>query len=253
VFVQAFDAKAFDGTILKSRNIVGAFRPEKKQRVLLAAHWDTRPFADQDSKDKDKPIDGANDGASGVGVLLEIARILRTMPVEIGVDIILFDAEDYGQPSGSAYAQIADSYCLGSQYWSRTPHVAGYKADFGILLDMVGAKDALFTREQNSVYYADWVLKKVWGNAHRLGFEKHFSNMNTGPIIDDHLYINKIARIPMIDIIQYDPNTFSGFGKYWHTHDDNMEGINKETLNAVGTTVSYTVYQYAAQQQQLSQ
>jgi glutaminyl-peptide cyclotransferase len=244
VYLQKADLKAFDGTILKATNIIGSFNDQAQKRVLLAAHWDTRPFADQDSERTNEPILGANDGASGVGVLIELARILSENPVNIGVDIILFDAEDYGQPSFSSLPYVPDSYCLGSQYWAANPHKKNYTADFGILLDMVGAENAVFTMEGTSVYYAKNILYKVWSIGKVLGFSDYFSFQETPPITDDHLYINKIAGIPTIDIIQYDRATRTGFGEYWHTHDDDMSIISKNTLKAVGQTVTQVVYQF---------
>lgn len=125
-------------------NIVATFNPHASKRILLAAHWDSRPYADHDPDDSKHrtPIDGANDGASGVGVLMEVARLLSLQPVEdrLGVDIVFFDLEDYGPHNDVRTAGDDDYWALGSQYWSKTPHLPGYKANFGILLDMVGAK-----------------------------------------------------------------------------------------------------------------
>jgi hypothetical protein len=244
IYLQHANLKAFDGSILKSTNIIGSFNDKATKRVLLAAHWDTRPFADQDSDRKTEPILGANDGASGVGVLLEIARILHENPIDIGIDIIFFDSEDYGQPNFSNLPFTPDSYCLGSQYWAANPHKNEYSADFGILLDMVGAKDALFTHEGTSVYYAKSYLNKVWSIARVIGYSDYFAFQETPPITDDHLYINKIIGIPTIDIIQYDRSTKTGFGHYWHTHEDDISIIDKNTLKAVGQTVTQVVYQY---------
>ncbi len=250
--IQKFDAVAYDGKTLKSTNIIAAFNPEATRRVLLVAHWDTRPFADQDKERKNEPIAGANDGGSGVGVLLEVVRLLRTMPLQnIGVDVLFVDSEDYGQPANSGLPYVPDSYCLGAQHWSKSPHVPDYKADFGILLDMVGAKDAVFTREGTSRSYAGWVLDRVWANAARLGYASFFSNAPTDAIVDDHKYINEIRKIPTIDIIQFDPATPSGFGGYWHTHRDNMDVIDRVTLQAVGQTVVYSIYQYDAEMKPL--
>ncbi len=138
---------------------------------------------------------------------------------------------------------MPDSYCLGSQYWAKNPHFPNYKADFGILLDMVGAPNAVFTHEGTSVSFANNYLHEVWGIAHALGYNAFFSYLQTPPITDDHLYVNKIAGIPMIDIIQYDNTTQSGFGWYWHTHQDDLEAIDLTTLEAVGQTVVQTIYQ----------
>ena len=229
---------AFDGTALEAINIIGSFQPEKKSRVLLFAHWDTRPWADNDpdKRNHNTPVMGANDGASGVGVLLEIARQLGKTQPEIGVDIIFFDAEDYGA------SHIQDSWCLGAQYWARNPHVKGYRAKYGILLDMVGAPGAMFYREQISDYFAKNIVDKVWAQAKNLGFSNYFINQKGGMITDDHLYVNQLIGIPSIDIIQYDPHSESGFGHYWHTVNDTMENIDKNTLYAVGTTVLHVLY-----------
>lgn len=240
---QKADLKAFNGTVLKAVNIIGSFQPEKQKRVLLFAHWDTRPWSDHDPDPAkhNTPVLGANDGASGVGVLLEIARQLGQTAPEVGVDIIFFDAEDYGAPETFS-GNSEDSWCLGSQYWARNPHKSGYKADYGILLDMVGAPGATFYKEQISMHYAAHIVKKVWDKAQKLGFSQHFINEELGAITDDHLYINRIAGIPSIDIIQYDKYSSKGFGHYWHTINDTMENIDKSTLHAVGTTVMNVIY-----------
>lgn len=244
VYIQKADLKAFDGTMLKSTNIIGSFNDNAEKRILLAAHWDTRPFADQDSERTNEPILGANDGASGVGVLLEIARLLSEQNVSVGVDIIFFDSEDYGQPSFSNLPYVPDSYCLGSQYWAANPHKKNYSADFGILLDMVGAENAIFTHEGTSVFYAKNYLNRVWNIAKAIGYSNYFSFQETTPITDDHLYINKIIGIPTIDVIQYEKTSKSGFGHYWHTHNDDMSIIDKNTLKAVGQTVTQVIYQF---------
>ncbi|MDQ3191614.1 MAG: M28 family peptidase [Bacteroidota bacterium] len=243
VILQEGKVTAFDNKVLDLKNIIAEYKPEASERIMLFAHWDTRPFADQDTKDRNKPIDGANDGGSGVGVLLEIARQISIQKPAIGIDIILFDAEDYGQPDGTMMERKADTYALGSQFWSKQPHKKGYNARYGILLDMVGAKDALFTKEGTSMYYAPMVVEKVWNTAASLGYGAYFIDKKTPGITDDHSYVNAIAGIPSIDIIQYDPETQSKFGHYWHTHDDNMEIIDKNTLKAVGQTLLEVIYQ----------
>ncbi len=244
VTVQKTDLTAFDGTILKAKNIIGSYNPEAETRILLFAHWDTRPWADNDSNPDNhkKAVLGANDGGSGVGVLLEMARIFNIQKPSVGVDIIFFDAEDYGAPEDLSSQETANSWCLGSQYWAANKHKPGYRAKYGILLDMVGARNAKFYREQISDYYAKYVVDKVWQKAADLGFSNFFINQKGGGITDDHVYINQIAGIPSIDIIQYDQNTVSGFGHYWHTVNDTMENIDKSTLNAVGATVANIVY-----------
>ena len=243
VEIQKFKVKAYNSEILNGKNIIASFNPETKNRVILCAHWDSRPYADHDpdKNNHNTPIDGANDGASGVGVLLEIARQLSIDPPPIGIDIILFDVEDYGEPQDYV-TDKQDNWCLGSQYWSRNPHIPYYSANYGILLDMVGGYDPTFTLEMTSMYYAPDIMKKVWETAHNIGYRDYFLYEQTGALIDDHLYINQIIKIPTIDIVQYDPNTNSHFFEHWHTIDDNIECIDKETLKIVGQTVLTVIY-----------
>ncbi|PCH93123.1 MAG: glutamine cyclotransferase [Bacteroidetes bacterium] len=236
VTTQEGQVTGYDGMKLRFINIIASSNPESHKRILLCAHWDTRPIADRDVSRRNEPIPGANDGASGVGVLLEIGRLLGSTPPNIGVDIVLFDVEDYGRPS------VNNSYCLGSQYWSKAALAKGYYPKYGILLDMVGAKDAQFYMEGYSRRYAPHVVKKVWEIAANLGYSNHFIFKQIPPITDDHLYVNTLANIPCINIIQHDPLTPTNFGSYWHTHNDNMDIIDKGTLKAVGQTILEVVY-----------
>jgi Zn-dependent M28 family amino/carboxypeptidase len=240
---QHFQARAFDGTILNAVNIIGSYIPDAPKRILLFAHWDTRPWSDHDPDpaNYNVPVTGANDGASGVGVLLEIARQLARQTPSVGVDIIFFDAEDYGAPEGYR-GNEQHSWALGSQYWGRNPHIKGYKAAYGILLDMVGATGATFYKEQISTYYAPDIVQKVWNTARHLGFQHFFIDKPGGSITDDHLYVNRLAGIPSINIIHYDPNSQNGFFEHWHTVNDTMENIDRETLHAVGTTLMHIIY-----------
>ena len=244
VVVQNFRARAFDGKLLELQNIIGQFNPKARSRVLLYAHWDTRPFADKDSVRVDVPIDGANDGGSGVGVLLEIARRLSLEPAEVGVDIIFFDGEDYGKPNGAPSMQTDYmDWCLGSQYWSQEPHRYGYRARFGILLDMVGAKDAEFNKEGTSMQYAPHVVRKVWARAKELGYEGRFLNEETPTTIDDNLFVSEFAEVPSANIVDYRMNVRTmGYGFFHHTHADNMDIIDVQTLQEVGETVLSVVY-----------
>lgn len=239
VIEQKMRLKTYDGIMLNARNIIGVYNSTHKKRILLFAHWDSRPFADQE-KDKTKrtqPILGANDGASGVGVLLEIARQISISPLDIGVDIIFFDAEDWGQPIYERKPIPGNWYCLGSQHWAEHPHTPNYGAEFGILLDMVGASNASFYKEGYSVEYASEVVEKVWSIASRLGYDDFFKNRNGGYITDDHVAVNQFNRAPSINIIDTSDDTSHGFGNYWHTLSDNMDIIDKNTLKAVGQTV----------------
>lgn len=245
VVEQQGKVRAYDGTVLNFVNIIGTFNPEAKSRILLCAHWDSRPYADHDPNPalRQKPIDGANDGASGVGVLMEIARQASLSPLNVGIDIIFFDVEDYGPPEDSQVQGGNDAWGLGSQYWSNNPHVPGYMARFGILLDMVGASDARFTMEGYSNYYAPDILRKVWNTAHRIGFRDYFLFEEGTFINDDHYYINRIRRIPTINIIHLDPSSSNGsFFDYWHTTGDTMDKIDSNTLKVVGQTVMQVVY-----------
>ncbi len=243
VIQQDFIAKRYDGVNLKSKNIIASFNTDNSDRILLCAHWDTRHVADHDP-DKSRynePILGADDGGSGVGVLLEIARILgQDSSFKHGVDIVLFDSEDHGAPSGTQGG--SESWCLGSQHWSKAPHVANYKAKFGILLDMVGSKSPRFTKEGTSMQYAPTVMNKVWDIASSLGYGAFFDPTTTSAITDDHYFVNTLIGIPTIDIINKDLSTQSNFGQHWHTHKDNMDVIGKGTLKAVGQVVLTVLY-----------
>ena len=239
VVIQSGTLTAFDNTKLNFRNIISSFNPQSKRRILLFAHWDTRPWSDQDTINKDKPSLGADDGASGVAVLMEIARQLQNNKQDIGIDIAFFDAEDWGMEGGGPGAE--DSYALGTQYWAKKPHVNNYTADFGILLDMVGSKGAQFRKEGQSRTEAGFVIDKVWQMATRLGFSGYFLYEDGGWVTDDHVYVNEI-NIPSIDIIYSTPGTKSGFAPHWHTHADNMDVIDRNTLKAVGQTLLGVVY-----------
>jgi len=245
VILQKTRVRAYDGTALNLVNIIASFNPQTNNRIFLCAHWDSRHIAEKDPDPllQKKPIDGANDGASGVGVLLEIARLLKIHNAPVGIDIILFDGEDYGQPDNSNLPQKPDTWALGSQYWSRKPHKQNYYAKYGILLDMVGTKDATFLKEGYSIKYAPDVVKKVWNTAQKLGYTNFFLNKETNSITDDHYYINTIIGIPTIDIIHYDNTTATGFFPQWHTHGDNMDQISKETLKAVGQTLITVIFE----------
>lgn len=244
VIVQDAPVRAFDGTILQAQNIIGQYNPEQKNRILLLAHWDSRPFADYDPNKANhkKEVPGANDGASGVGVLLEIARLLGQQNPNKGVDIMFVDAEDYGAPEWATVSGNDNTWALGTQYWATRPHKPGYRAQYAILLDMVGAKNATFYKEGFSNYYAPSIVDMVWKTAKKLGFGNYFREENGGYINDDHYYVNTMARIPAVDIIHLDPTTETGFYPYWHTVDDTLDKIDPATLNAVGKTVTYILY-----------
>ncbi|MDR1679946.1 MAG: M28 family peptidase [Prevotellaceae bacterium] len=242
VVEQTAELQAFYGKV-NARNIIGSYDVENPNRILLLAHWDSRAWSDHDSNPENwrKPVDGANDGASGVGVLLEIARQLQTQQPAVGIDILFVDAEDQGEPRWESNLRNSSQnyWCLGSQYWAANPHEAGYKARFGILLDMVGAPGATFPREAYSMQFAPHVVEKVWNEAQANGFGQHFVSKQSGYITDDHVPVNQVRGIPCIDIIQLTEN---GFGNYWHTQNDTMENIAPATLRAVGQTLLNIIY-----------
>lgn len=252
VTVQDFTTKFYDGERATGYNIVGSFNPEAKRRIFLSAHYDTRPIADSELADparRNEPILGADDGASGVGVLLEMARLLGRQPHGIddfGVDLVFFDLEDNGNPDGKANPQEAVySWGLGSQHWARQPHVDGYSARFGVLLDMVGAEGAVFGKEAYSREFAGDVQTRIWNLARQMNRGDRFIEANIGYTTDDHYFVNTIARIPTVDIIYKPVGSQRGFGDHWHTHNDKLDIISRETLGDVGQVVTAAVYREA--------
>lgn len=253
VHEQPFEAMTFDGTQIKGRNIIAQYQPTAARRIALFAHWDTRPFADADKQHKNAPLDGASDGASAVATALEIARVLSlqsdSLAPNVGVDIMLMDAEDWGHEDGTQ-ADIKDqldetngnsSWCLGSQYWAKHLVPAGYKAEYGILFDMVGARNGHFTREGTSLNNARSVVDKIWNTAAKLGYSDYFLFKDTGAILDDHVYTNQ-AGVPTVDIYDHPAFGEEYFPAYHHTTADNMSLIDRKTLKAVGQTVLQVLY-----------
>ena len=241
VSVQSTSAQTAQGKKIPVYNILGRFAAERNTRILLLAHWDTRPWADEDPNENnhDKPIDGANDGASGVAVLLEIARLLGSqMPENIGIDILFVDAEDSGASGDDS------SWCLGTQLWVKSmPYTAVNTPKYAILLDMVGGRNAKFHREYLSDYYARSVVDRVWSIASSSGYATRFINATGGAITDDHVIINR-AGIPAIDIIENKNNETGSFNPTWHTLDDNVRNIDINTLKAVGQVVANCIYNH---------
>jgi Zn-dependent M28 family amino/carboxypeptidase len=240
VEVQQAQVRHHTGRLLNIKNIIASYNPQAQRRIMLSAHWDTRPLAEKaaNPQRRDEPIPGANDGASGVAVLLEIARQLEKKAPNVGVDIFLWDAEDWGE-SGS---RISETWCLGSQHWAQNPHKPGYSAAYGINLDMVGAKNATFLQEGYSRRYAQNIVDHVWSTAHALGHGDYFLFQREQTLTDDHYYINTMANIPMIDIIHTQPGR-GLFFQHWHTHQDTIDKISRQTLQAVGETVLQVVYE----------
>lgn len=235
VYVQEFTSKLWNGEQVKGRNIIASFNLEATERVLFSSHWDSRLWADHD-KDTSlhkQAIIGANDGASGVGILMEIARLLKGKTTKQGLDIVLFDLEDQGTPEW-AESDIEDQtdWCLGSQHWASNLHVPYYTAKYGILLDMVGTSDIRFTKEYASMAFAPTVMNNVWKIAKDLGYSNIFVDVQEGSVMDDHIFINRYAKIPTIDIVQNSANV--SFFPHWHTTLDNIDCISKESLKIVG-------------------
>ncbi len=244
VTTQKATLNGYDGTPLRSTNIMASYNPKATTRIMFCAHWDCRPWADNDpdSTNWHKPIIAANDAASGVGVMIELARILKGSGLELGVDFICFDAEDYGTPQWFEGEDPGDTWALGAQYFANNLP-KGYAPRYGILLDMVGGVGAKFYREGMSMQYAPAIVKKVWNAARQVGYGSYFPKDDGGMITDDHIPVNQTANIPCIDVIPYYPDCAqSSFGPTWHTIADNMDNIDKNTLKAVGQTMVQVLF-----------
>lgn len=239
--IQNGQTRTYDGKQFTLHNIIASYAPEKQKRILLLAHWDSRPIAEEDTERTNEPIDGADDGASGVAVMLEVARLVASNKPDCGVDFFFSDLEDYGEPRNSSFPPMADSWCLGTQYFASHPFRTGYMPRFGILLDMVGAKGAVFPKEGTGMQYAAPFVSEVWQTAADLGFSEYFTNQEMGATTDDHLYINKLMGIPCIDIVHMNPATGT-YGKHHHTHRDNLDIIDPNTMRMVGQVVLETIW-----------
>lgn len=230
VILQSFTHDA-GGIELELTNVFARFRPDAPERVLLLAHWDTRPTADaeRDPDMREQPILGANDGASGVAVLLELARLMSLEPPPVGVDLLFTDGEDYGPSSSNMY--------LGAKYFAANLP-GGYSPYYGILLDMIGDRDPVYPIEGNSQRYAPEVVDRVWGVAEQLGHGALFPRRNRGAISDDHVPLNQ-AGIRTINIIDFE---YGPGNMYWHTLDDTVENTSPEGLGAVGDVMTVLIY-----------
>ncbi len=245
---QKATLQGYDGTPLKSTNIIASTQPDNTTRVMICAHWDSRPWADNDpdSTKWHTPVLAANDGASGVAVMLELARQLQQADsLKVGVDFICFDAEDWGTPQwdNNTYPNTGEVWALGAEYWSKNTHIDHYAPRYGILLDMVGGQGAQFFQERLSKQYAQPIINKVWAAAKVVGFGSYFPDSTGEYITDDHVPVNTHANIPTIDVIPFYPDCKqSGFGPTWHTVNDDMQHIDKNTLKAVGQTLIQVLY-----------
>lgn len=246
VEVQTGTMKMYNGKEITIKNIIAHFGKDKPNRMLLSAHWDSREWADQDSNKENwhKPVLGANDAGSGVGILLEIARQLKLKPIDMGITILLNDAEDQGTPEfdQEQFGSNNESWCLGTQYFA--DHLDKSKPMYaqGINLDMVGGKYARFLMEEESRRANSTLLDRTWKIGMELGYSDYFIYNYTSGIIDDHVYLGRNGQIPTIDIIDKDDNRPKGFPFMWHTMHDDMSNIDKNTLKAVGQTVLTVLY-----------
>ncbi len=247
IIEQRATVTAFNGDQLPINNIFARYNPMAVNRILLAAHWDTRPWANMETTEdkRHQAVPGANDGASGVGVILEIARNLSMKAPECGIDILFTDAEDYGNSLG--FTNNDATWCLGTQYWIKNlPYTPVNRPTYGILLDMVGGTGARFYREMLSHNKARAATVKIWGEAQALGFGDIFINKVGGAVVDDHVFLTE-AGIPTTDIIEHMNDITGNFPTYWHTLDDDMSQISTTTLDAVGKTVLNVLYKEKAQ------
>ncbi len=233
VRTQEFTHIGYRDARIRLTNIIASFKPAAASRILLCAHWDTRPRAerDEDPSRRETPILGANDGASGVAVLLEIAALFKKTPPPVGVDIVLFDGEDYGREGD------VDRYLLGSRYFAKVKAI-DYQPRFGVLLDMIGDANLEIPKEKKSVAYAPDVVDIVWSMAAQLGVTQ-FSNDIGDEILDDHVPLNE-AGIKTIDLIDF--NYPDESHRYWHTHSDTPDHCSGESLEAVGKVLTHVVY-----------
>lgn len=231
LIVQNFTHQTEGGKTLELTNLFARFRPELPDRVLYLAHWDTRPTADQDPDTalQDQPILGANDGASGTAVLLQLADVLSRHSPPIGVDLLFVDGEDYG-PRGR------DMY-LGSTYFAANL-LPGYRPLYGVLVDMVGDRDPVFPIEAYSQQYAPEVVQRVWRVADELGYGRIFRRSPGFAIEDDHIPLNR-AGIRTINIIDFD---YGPGNRYWHTHQDILQNTGPKGLEAVGRVLTTLVF-----------
>jgi hypothetical protein len=231
VILQRFELRdPYAPRLLKLTNVIARFQPELETRVILCAHWDTRPRADYDPLRPDDPILGANDGASGVAVLLEFAHQLAAEPANIGIDIILFDGEDYGKEGDLQY------YLLGSRHYVDNP--IGPLPREVILLDMIGDAELELPIELNSWQSAAYLVDAIWTIGEELGYQQFVRRFGQA-IYDDHIPFIQ-AGIPAIDIIDFQyPNATTN---YWHTHQDTPDKCSPESLDAVGNTVLTWIY-----------
>ena len=214
-------------------NIIARFNPDAEFQTIISAHWDTRAWADQEDlrQDRDKPVIGANDGASGVAILLELAKIMGETPPPIGVNLVFFDGEDQGVPGEN------ETYCQGSRFFAKNLPIP--RPDEAINLDMVGDKQLVLPIERYSLEYHPELVRHLWDRAKDMGLDAFIGRVDYA-IYDDHIPLNEIAGIPSIDIIDFKyPNSYANF---WHTLNDIPENCSEESLGQVGDLMVDYIY-----------
>lgn len=251
VRLQEKEVTLYDGSRLKACNIIASINTDNPDRLLVCAHWDSRPWADNDPEEKNHhtPVIAANDGASGVAVMLEMARQLQLSPIRTGIDFVCFDAEDMGTPRWAEDEYDSDNtWCLGSEAWAKQAREDGYMARYGILMDMVGGRGSTFSQEMVSKEFAGPVVDLLWKLAAQIGYSHFFPQREGAWLMDDHVNVNRIARIPCLDIVPYFTDGPSSFGPTWHTVNDTPENIDPGVLEAVGQSLLQLIYNDNAQQ-----
>jgi Peptidase family M28 len=220
VVLQAWDHQTANGRALPMRNVIARFNPRATTRLLFLAHWDTRPVSDAGGTvDSTAPVPGANDGASGVAVLLGMADAFKRTPPAVGVDLLFVDGEDYGDWNARA------DVLIGSKYYAKNP-VPGPRPRFAVLFDMVGDSMLQIYQEGYSLTGAPDVVELVWTTARRMGYAAAFVPESRHTVTDDHIPLQE-AGIPAIDIIDFDYPA-------WHTADDTIDKVSARSLKTVG-------------------
>jgi Zn-dependent M28 family amino/carboxypeptidase len=222
VIEQRWTHTTASGDSLPMRNVFARFRPDAAERILYVTHWDTRPVSDMaDADRRSMPVPGANDGASGVALLIALGDLLRQAPPSVGVDFLFTDGEDYG-----SFGPPEVDVLIGSKYFAENLPSPGYRPLFGILWDMIGDRDLQIGKEGHSVDKAPDVVERVWRTAADLGYSQYFNPGSWGPITDDHLPLLE-KGMPIIDVIDI------AYAAH-HTPDDTIDKVSAESLKIIG-------------------
>lgn len=221
VIVQSWNHVTAGRVTLPLRNFIARFNPAAEKRLLLLAHWDSRPISDSPrSRDSTKAVVGANDGGSGVALLLGVADVLQRSPPSAGVDLLFVDGEDYGD-----FTKTPADVLIGSRYYG-AHQLPGMKPLYAVLFDLVADKDLQLYQEGNSLVGAPEVVELVWGAARDLGYAGYFISSPRHTLIDDHLELQK-AGIRAIDVVDFDYPA-------WHTTEDTIDKVSAASLQVVG-------------------